>query len=71
MPLLFAHHDMLDGLDFLRLNPTTPGEHAFAFAVYALLLVGVVNVARFGWGGCRKALASRTSRAVGLAEPRS
>jgi hypothetical protein len=77
MPFLFAHHEMLDSLDVFRLHPTTPGEHAVAFAVYALLILGVAFAARAGSRRCRKALASGKRRAggqgpetLGLAEQR-
>ena len=77
MPLIFAHHDMLDSLDVLHLHPTTPGEHAVAFAGYALLILGVACAARIGSGWCRTALADRRRQsgrrgpdALGLAEQR-
>jgi hypothetical protein len=35
MQPLFAHHDMLDTLDVLGLNPVTPLDHALVFAIYA------------------------------------
>lgn len=39
---LFAHHDMLDSLDFLGLAPTTVLDHAVAFLIYGALLAAVV-----------------------------
>jgi hypothetical protein len=62
MPLLFAHHDMLDSLDFLRLRPMSPAEHLLAFAVYAVLAVGVVRAGLFGLGWAREAAARRRLR---------
>ena len=43
MSLIFAHHDMLDSLDVLGLNPVTSQEHAFAFLIYTTLALLVVR----------------------------
>lgn len=77
MPYLFAHHDILETLDVLRLHPTSPGEHAIALVVYALLMLGAASAARIGFPRCRTIMARgrhRTARrrpdVLGLAEQR-
>jgi hypothetical protein len=51
MHLLFAHHDMLEVLDVLGLNPVTPLDHALALATYVLL--ALVVFLGLKWAGRR------------------
>lgn|GEM_PF-4826312 len=51
MPRIFAHHNMLEGLDALGLNPVTPLDHALAFGIYALITF--VVAAGLTWAGQR------------------
>jgi hypothetical protein len=48
---LFAHHDMLETLDFLGFNPVTPLDHALSLATYTLLALALVIGLR--WTGRR------------------
>ena len=67
MPLLFAHHDMLDSLDVLHLNPVTPLDHALALATYAML--GLVLILGLRWA--RRALSLRVRSARAISRPGS
>jgi hypothetical protein len=62
MPFLFAHHDMLESLDFLALHPRSPAEHALALAVYAVIALGVVRIAALGLEGVRALLTRERPR---------
>jgi hypothetical protein len=60
MHRLFAHHDMLEVLDVLGLNPVTPLDHALALATYALLaLVAFLGLRWAGRGLTRRARPER------------
>lgn len=73
MHLLFAHHDMLEALDFLGLNPVTPLDHAQALATYALLaLVAFLVLKRAARGLPRRARPERTDpEPLPIATPRT
>ncbi len=40
---LFAHHDLLQTLDFLGLRPVSALDHVVAFIAYSLLLGAVIG----------------------------
>jgi hypothetical protein len=73
MDLLFAHHDMLEVLDVLGLNPVTPLDHALALATYALLvLVAFLGLKRAGRSLSRRVRPDRTdSESLPIATPRT
>jgi hypothetical protein len=73
MPLLFAHHDMLEMLDVLGLNPVTPLDHALALATYALLaLVAFLGLKWAGRGLSRRIRRGRNdSEPLPIATPRT
>jgi hypothetical protein len=49
MNFLFAHHDMLDALDILHLHPVSWSEHAVAFVIYSLIVLGSGAAASAGF----------------------
>lgn len=73
MHLLFAHHDMLEALDVLGLNPVTPLDHTLALATYTLLaLIAFLGLKRFGRGLSRRVRPERNdSEPLPIATPRT
>jgi hypothetical protein len=65
MPILFAHHGMLDRLDIFHFHPTTIPEHIEALVVYALLIAGLARAAWLGLAATRAALKRRRLRQAG------
>jgi HAMP domain-containing protein len=65
MQPLFAHHDMLDSLDFLGLNPVTPLGHVMVLAVYAMLaMVAFLGLRWAARGVSRRVRTGRTTSAT-------
>jgi hypothetical protein len=65
MPILFAHHGMLERLDIFHFHPTTIPEHIEALVIYALLIAGLARAAWIGWASSRAALKRRRLRQAG------
>ena len=62
MQPLFAHHDMLEALDVLGINPVTPMDHALALSAYALLAFALfVGLRWAGRGIARRARSTQTA----------
>jgi hypothetical protein len=61
MKPLFAHHDMLEALDFLGFHPVTPVNHSLALATYALLAFALFF--RLKWAGRRLSRGVRSAHA--------